>query len=229
MQDIKRKAARAALDEIPAHGVIGLGTGSTAELFVEELAERVRGGLDIVGVPSSEATRAHATGLGIPLLADEGPWSIDVNVDGADEVSATLDLIKGGGGAHAREKIVNYAAMRNVVIVDARKMSGRLGERQAVPVEVVPFAHATTRGHLAAYGDPRLRMHGQLPFRTDAGNLIYDLVTGPIEDAAALERELKMLPGVVEAGLFIARADVVLVADERGVRRLTRGPKVPVA
>src|SRR5579872_1666528 len=123
MQDIKRKAARAALDELPDHGVIGLGTGSTAELFVEELAERVRGGLRVVGVPSSEATRAHATSLGIPLLADEGPWAIDVNVDGADEVSATLDLIKGGGGAHAREKIVNYAAARNIVIVDARKMS----------------------------------------------------------------------------------------------------------
>lgn len=226
MEDAKRRAARAALDEIPVGGVIGLGTGSTARLFVEELAVRVRGGWSVVGVPTSEATRAHALSLGIPLLDDVGPWAIDVNIDGADEVSASLDLIKGGGGAHAREKIINYAAAKNVVIVDATKMSAALGTRRAVPVEVLPFAHATTAQHLARHGRPSLRAgaHGPGPFRTDAGNFIYDLGTGPIEDPASLDRALHGIPGVVETGLFIARADVVLIGDPGGVRRIDRAP-----
>jgi ribose 5-phosphate isomerase A len=223
MENMKRMAARAALDEIPQQGVVGLGSGSTAQLFVEELALRVRAGLRIVGVPTSEVTRAHAASLGIPLMPDDGPWTIDVNVDGADEVSATLDLIKGGGGAHAREKIVNYASARNVIIVDASKMSTRLGERSAVPVEVLPFAHKTTRDHLAGLGSPRLRVQGTQPVRTDAGNYIYDLATGPIDNATKLDSALRSIPGIVETGLFIARADVVLVADTQGVQRLPRG------
>jgi len=222
MEDIKRKAALAALDEVPRTGVIGLGSGSTARLFVEELSVRVRAGLAVRGVATSEATRFHAASLGIPLLPDDGPWTIDVNVDGADEVSSELDLIKGGGGAHARQKIVNYASTRNVIVVDATKMSRRLGERRQVPVEVLPFAHATTRDHLAAFGRPRLRLNGSTPFRTDAGNLIYDLETGPIEAAARLNARLHAIPGVVEAGLFVGRADVVIVADAAGVLRLTR-------
>jgi ribose 5-phosphate isomerase A len=222
MEDMKRMAARAALAEVEGARVIGLGTGSTARLFVEELGARVRAGLSILGVPTSEATRAQAAGLGIPLLPDEGPWSIDVNVDGADEVSAALDLIKGGGGAHVREKIINYAAAKNVVIVDASKVSNRLGERWAVPVEVLPFGHVTTRDHMARLGVPKLRFHGDAPFRTDACNFIYDLETGPIDDPTALELSLRDIPGVVEAGLFIGRADVVIVAGEGGIRRLTR-------
>jgi ribose 5-phosphate isomerase A len=219
---MKRMAARAALDELPQEGVIGLGSGSTAQLFVEELAVRVRAGLRIVGVPTSEVTRAHAASLGIPLMPDEGPWTIDVNIDGADEVSARLDLIKGGGGAHAREKIVNYASMCNVIIVDGSKMSTRLGERSAVPVEVLPFAHKTTREHLAKLGSPRIRMHESDPVRTDAGNFIYDLATGPIDDATGLDAALRRIPGIVETGLFIGRADVVIVANPQGARRLQR-------
>jgi ribose 5-phosphate isomerase A len=222
MDDAKRRAARAALDEIPGEGVIGLGSGSTAMLFVEELGARVRAGLRVVGVPTSEATRAHAAAQGIPLLADEGPWAIEVNVDGADEVSAELDLIKGGGGAHAREKIVNFAAARNIIIVDAGKMSTQLGERRAVPVEVLPFAYRTTAEHLRRYGAPVLRSGASGPFRTDAGNFILDLKTGPIADAASLDRMLHVIPGVVETGLFIGRADVVLVAEASDVRRLPR-------
>jgi len=222
MDNMKRMAARAALDELPQSGVVGLGSGSTSQLFVEELAVRVRAGLRIVGVPTSEVTRAHASSLGIPLMPDEGPWVLDVNVDGADEVSASLDLIKGGGGAHAREKIVNYASARNVIIVDASKMSTRLGERAAVPVEVLPFAHKTTRDHLTRLGSPRLRMHGAETFRTDAGNYIYDLATGPIDDATKLDAALRAIPGIVETGLFIARADVLIVADPQGTRRLER-------
>jgi ribose 5-phosphate isomerase A len=222
MQDAKRKAAIAALDELPQRGIVGLGSGSTACIFVEVLGERVRAGLNIVGVPTSESTRALAARSGIPLLDDVGPWSIDVNVDGADEVSDALDLIKGGGGAHAREKIVNYAAKRNVVIVDASKLSARLGERWPVPVEVLAFAHRTTRAHLATLGEPNLRLGDGVPVRTDAGNLLYDLATAPMDDPGAMDRTLRAIPGVVETGLFIGRADVVLVADGDIVRRLER-------
>ncbi|HZU82329.1 MAG TPA: ribose-5-phosphate isomerase RpiA [Polyangiaceae bacterium] len=216
----KRRAARAAIEELPREGVIGLGSGSTAHLFVEELARCVKEGRRLVGVPTSEATRAHAASLGIPLLDDVGPWSIDVAVDGADEVSARLDLIKGGGGAHAREKIVNFAARRNIIVVDSSKLSTRLGEKHAIPLEILPFAHGTTRKHLGDHGEARLRMAGSEPARTDAGNMLCDLRVGPIEDAPALDRALRAIPGVVETGLFIGRADVVLVADEAGVRRL---------
>jgi ribose 5-phosphate isomerase A len=220
--DAKRRAARAALDELPEHGIIGLGSGSTAALFVEELAQRLGKDRRIVGVPTSEATRELAAKLGIPLLADEGPWSIDVNVDGADEVSAGLDLIKGGGGAHAREKIVNYAAKRNVVIVDESKLSARLGEKWPIPIEVLPFAHGTTRAHLEPFGHPVLRCKAGAPVRTDAGNFIYDLRVEPVVEPAALDHALRYIPGVVETGLFVGRADVVLVAHDRGVDRLTR-------
>jgi ribose 5-phosphate isomerase A len=229
-QDAKRQAARAALDELPAHGaggraelVVGLGTGSTAKLFVEELAARVRDGLKLVGVPTSEATRAQAASLGITLLGNDGPWDIDVTIDGADEVSDALDLIKGGGAAHTREKIVNFASRRNVIIVDGSKMSARLGERWSVPVEVLPFAHLTTRAALARHGSPVLRQRDGAVVHTDAGNLIYDLAAGAIDDPGKLDRALRAVPGVVETGLFVGRADVVIVAEEAGVRRLARG------
>jgi ribose 5-phosphate isomerase A len=224
MEDPKRIAARAALDEVPKHdgAVVGLGTGSTARLFVEELGVLVRAGLRIVGVPTSQATRAQAAALGIPLLDDEGPWDIDVTIDGADEVSANLDLIKGGGAAHAREKIVNFASKRNVIIVDASKMSDRLGQRWPVPIEVLPFAHGTTRAHLARLGNPVLRVKNGVVVHTDSGNPIYDLGAGPITDPGALDRTLRTIPGVVETGLFVGRADVVIVAAEQGVQRLVR-------
>jgi ribose 5-phosphate isomerase A len=230
MQDAKRAAARAALNEIPDHGnaVIGLGSGSTARVFVEELGERVRAGLRIVGVPTSKTTRELAESAGIPLLGDDGPWDIHVNVDGADEVSEALDLIKGGGAAHAREKIVNYASRRNVIIVDGTKLSKHLGARWPVPIEVLSFAHGTTRGHLARFGSPTLRVRDGAVVRTDAGNLIYDLHAGLIGDPAALDRDLHAIPGVVETGLFVGRADVVLVADQEGVRRLERNPSPAV-
>jgi ribose 5-phosphate isomerase A len=220
--EAKRAAARAAIEELPDRGIIGLGSGSTSRIFVEELAPHVQRGRRLVGVPTSESTRALAASLGIPLLGDEGPWAIDVNVDGADEVSASLDLIKGGGAAHAREKIVNYAAKRNVVIVDASKMSKRLGEKWPVPVEVLVFAHGATREHLARLGKPVLRQKEGAPVKTDAGNLVFDLAVNPIDDPGALDAALRAIPGVVETGLFVGRADVVIVAGEAGVQRLAR-------
>jgi len=220
----KRAAARAAIEELPEHGIVGLGSGSTSRLFVEELAPVVAAGRKLVGVPTSESTRALAASLGIPLLGDEGPWAIDVNVDGADEVSEALDLIKGGGAAHAREKIVNYAAKRNVIIVDESKLSKHLGDTWPVPVEVLRFAHGATRAHLEKLGKPvlRLREKDGAAVTTDAGNLIFDLATGPIADPGALDRALRAIPGVVETGLFVGRADVVIVAGVAGVKRLAR-------
>jgi ribose 5-phosphate isomerase A len=227
--EAKKKAALAALDELPSkpsggrdHLVVGLGTGSTAKLFVDAIGARVKAGLKMVGVPTSEATRAQAVALGIALLDDVGPWEIDVTIDGADEVSDGLDLIKGGGAAHTREKIVNFASRKNVIIVDGSKLSRRLGEKWSVPLEVLPFAHGTTEAALARLGKPVLRERAGNVIRTDAGNLIYDLAAGPIDDPGKLDRALRGIPGVVETGLFVGRADVVLVAEEAGVRRLAR-------
>jgi ribose 5-phosphate isomerase A len=213
----KRAAALAALAELPPSGTIGLGTGSTTRLFIDALGELVAQGRRYTGVPTSDASRTQAAALGIPLLSDDGPWDIDVTVDGADEVSPALDLIKGGGGAHTREKIVNAASRRNVIIVDESKLSPQLGTRWRLPIEVLAFAHAETARHLAAFGAPVLRAQ-----RTDAGNVIYDLACGPIVDPASLDAALHMVPGVVETGLFVRRADVVLVARAGGVERLTR-------
>jgi ribose 5-phosphate isomerase A len=217
----KRAAAIAALAELPEHGTLGLGTGSTARLFIEEVGALVKAGRRFRAVPTSEASRVQAEGLGIEVLSSGGPWDIDVTVDGADEVDPRLDLIKGGGGAHLREKVVNYASRRNVIIVDDSKLSPSLGVKWAVPVEVVTFAQGSTARHLAAFGKPVLRMRGGAPLRTDSGNVIYDVACGPIADARALDRSLRAIPGVVETGLFLGRADVVIVAGESGVRRLT--------
>nr|HEX4315294.1 ribose-5-phosphate isomerase RpiA [Kofleriaceae bacterium] len=222
IDEAKRAAARAALAELPEHGVIGLGTGSTTRFFIDAVGEAVKAGHRYTGVPTSEASRKQATELGIPLLPDDGPWEIAVCVDGADEVDDKLDLIKGGGGAQTREKIVNHSAARNVIIVDGSKLSARLGDKWPVPVEVLPFAHLATRSHLAKLGEPKLRLRDGQPWRTDAGNLIYDVHCGRIADAPALDLAMHGIPGVVETGLFIRRCDIVLVAEPTGVRKLTR-------
>ena len=227
VDDQKRAAARAALDELPREGVIGLGSGSTVRYFLEALSEAIRTGARLVGVASSETTRARARALEIPLLGDDGPWSIAVTVDGADEVDPALDLIKGGGGALTREKIVSASAARNVIIVDETKLSTRLGERWPIPIEVLAFGHLATSAHLARHGEPVRREAGGAPVRSDAGNFIYDLRVAPIADAAALDAALHAIPGVVEAGLFIGRADVVLVGSSRGVVRLERAHPAP--
>ncbi|MCA9639062.1 MAG: ribose-5-phosphate isomerase RpiA [Polyangiaceae bacterium] len=218
----KQQAADAALELLPESGVLGLGTGSTAKLFIDGVGRLVTQGRKFQGVPTSEASHRQAQALGIPILDPDGPWEIDVCVDGADEVSATLDLIKGGGGAHLREKIVNHAARRNVIIVDESKLSKKLGERWPVPLEILGFAHRAIAKSLEKLGEPVLRERDGAPWRTDSGNYIYDLRVGVITDPSSLERELSLIPGVVETGLFVGRADVVLVASPQGVRRLDR-------
>jgi ribose 5-phosphate isomerase A len=224
IDEAKRDAARAALLELPEAGTIGLGSGSTAKLFIDEVGALVAKGRKLVGVPTSNGSREQARALGIPLLGDDGPWEIVVAVDGADEVDEACNLIKGGGAAHTREKMVNYASQRNVIIVDGTKVSCRLGEKWPVPLEVLPFGHLQTKRLLSVLGKPVLRERAGSVIKTDAGNLVYDLHTGPIEtkDVAALDGALKRIPGVVETGLFVGRADLVIVAEEAGVRRLKR-------
>jgi ribose 5-phosphate isomerase A len=219
---VKRLAAEAALGKLPPEGIIGLGTGSTVRFFIEGVAELVRGGRNYRGVPTSEQSRRLASSLGIPLLEDDGPWDVLVCVDGADEVSLELDLIKGGGGAHTREKIVNYASRTNVIVVDESKLSRKLGERWPIPIEVLPFAHHETAHLIGAHGSARLREVQGKPFRTDSGNYVYDLSAGPIDAPHQLDVSLKTIPGVVETGLFCARADVVLVARGDRVEELTK-------
>jgi len=220
--EAKQRAARAALELLPESGVIGLGTGSTTRFFIEGVAELVRAGRRFTGVPTSRQSRALASELGIPLLDDPGPWQIDLCVDGADEVSATLDLIKGGGAAHTREKIVNFSAKKNLIIVDASKLSQLLGEKRAIPVEVLVFGHLTTRRALEQFGRPVLRLQGDAPVLTDSGNYIYDVAVAPLSDPSAVDRALRQVPGVVETGLFCGRADWVIVAEAQGIRRLSR-------
>jgi ribose 5-phosphate isomerase A len=222
MSEAKREAARAALGLLPERGVVGLGSGSTAELFIDEVARLVKGGRELRGVATSEASRRRAESQGIVLLPDTGPWQVDVCVDGADEVSEALDLIKGGGGCHSREKIVSHAALLNIIVVDESKLSLRLGEKWAVPVEVLAFGAQSTRRCLERHGDVTLRERGGRAFVTDSGNFIFDVRAGAISDPSALDGALRAIPGVVETGLFIGRADIVVVAGSGGVRQLRR-------
>jgi ribose 5-phosphate isomerase A len=220
--EMKHAAAVAAVRHLPEAGVLGLGTGSTTRWFIEAVGELVLGGRKFSCVPTSTASRSLAERCRIPLLDDAGPWQIDVCVDGADEVNGALDLIKGGGGAHTREKIVNQAARKNVIIVDESKLVERLGQTRAVPVEVLTFGYKSTLQALSALGQPALRLVNGAPLMSDAGNYIVDLSTGPIEAPARLDQALRALPGVVETGLFVGRADVVIVARPGGISELAR-------
>jgi ribose 5-phosphate isomerase A len=222
--DLKRRAAAKAVEYVRPGMRLGLGTGSTAKHFVDLLAERVRDGLNVVGVPTSEATRAQAQSLGVPLTTlDETP-ELDLTVDGADEFDPHLRLVKGGGGALLREKIVAFASARMIVITDASKRVERLG-RFPLPVEITPFGREATRRAVTAAlklagcsGDISLRKGaGGTPFVTDGGNYIFDCQLGVIPDAEALASALARVPGVVEHGLFLGLADAIIVAAERGV------------
>lgn len=219
----KKAAGEAAAQLVETGMTVGLGTGSTAAHFVRALAARK---LDIVGVPTSRATAELAEGLGIRLTELGAARNIDLTVDGADEVGPGLALIKGGGAALLREKLVWEASHRCVVIADAAKRVEILG-RFPLPIEVVAFGHETTALRICdalAECDigiaPRLRMKDGEPVRTDGGNLIYDAPCGRIEDPAALASALKSVTGVVDHGLFLDLADVALIGLDQGVERL---------
>jgi ribose 5-phosphate isomerase A len=207
--DLKLQAARAALEEIRDGMIVGLGSGSTAWLFIRELG---KAGFRVLGIPSSEESRRIAEDSGVTLTTFHDHPRIDVTVDGADEVSPTLDLIKGLGGALVREKIVACAADRVVIIVDESKLVERLGMKTAIPVEVIPLAVPVVQLRL---GNVRIREK-----MTDNGNVILDWQHGPIDDPAALEKELKSITGVVDSGIFAGIADAVIVAGASGIRKL---------
>jgi ribose 5-phosphate isomerase A len=225
----KRQAAARALEWVRPGMRLGLGTGSTAKHFVELLAERVRGGLKVVGVPTSEGTRNDAERLGVPLTTlDETP-ELDMTVDGADEIAPDLTLIKGGGGALLREKIVAAASARMVVIADESKWVATLG-RFPLPIEVMPFGLAATRRAVeaaaAAAGSPgparlRLGKDGHA-FVTDGGHWILDAALNRIGDAKSLGQRLSAIPGVVEHGLFIGLAQAAILAGPTGARVVER-------
>ena len=220
--DQKRIAGDAAADLVEAGMVVGLGTGSTAAHFVRALAAR---GLDIRGVPTSENTANLARELGIPLVGLDDVKAIDLTVDGADEIGPGLSLIKGGGAALLREKLVWEASRRCVVIADAAKQVKALG-KFPLPIEVVRFGHPHTGRRLADIAaefdlpPPRLRAAERGVVVTDGGNVIYDLTSGGIADPAALGGALKSITGVVDHGLFLDLADEALIGADGGVVKL---------
>lgn len=224
-EDLKKNAAHAACEAVRSGMVLGLGTGSTTHHALVRLGELLREGRlnDIVGIPSSLATEKTARSLGIPLGDLEAHPVIDLTIDGADEVDPELNLIKGGGGALLREKVIAQASRRNLIVVDESKLSPRLGTRWALPVEVVPFACAAETRFLASLGaDVRLRVRDGRPLATDQGNWILDAAFGPIADPAALAGALDRRAGIVEHGLFLDLAHEVIVASADGIRRLSR-------
>lgn len=218
LEDLKRIAALAALDHVRDGDVVGLGTGSTARHLILGLADRVRAGLRITGVPTSRATADLARQSGIPLIETEDTWAIDVAIDGADQVDPQLNLIKGGGGALLKEKIVAAAARRLIIVVDHTKRVPVLGNPMPLPIEVVPFGWGSTARQLEALGARAVirQRDGQF-FRTEAGHYIVDLHLARIDDPAALEIRLNGIPGVVETGLFVDRTDLLIIGTPHGV------------
>lgn len=225
----KRQAAARAVEWVKPGMRLGLGTGSTAKHFVELLAERVHAGLEVVGVPTSESTRADAERLGVPLTTLEQTPALDLTVDGADEIAPDLSLIKGGGGALLREKIVAAASARMVVIADESKWVPQLGQFP-LPIEVVSFGLAATQRAVAraaaaagCAGALALRRtkDGHV-FVTDGGHWILDAKFGRIADPKALADRLSTVPGVVEHGLFIGLAQAAILAGPAGIRIVER-------
>ena len=226
LSEFKQAAAEAAVAQLADGMIVGLGTGSTAAFAVAALGKRVRQGLRVIGIPTSEATAGQAHGLGIPLSTLAEHAEIDLTIDGADEVEqGTLNLIKGHGGALLREKIVAGASARLIIIVDETKLVERLGVRCAVPAEVVPFGWQATAGKLTQLGaTPSLRMRaGGEPFLTDGGHYILDCEFGAIPSAEDLGRRLDSVVGLVEHGLFIGMTSQVIVGGKNGVNTLEPG------
>ena len=225
VNEAKRKAALEAVKHVKTNFIVGLGSGSTAAHAIEAIGEKVRTeNLNVKGIPTSTQAFLLAVKHGIPVTTLEEHPVIDVAIDGVDQVDANLNLIKGMGGALAREKIVAAASRMNVIIADVGKRVEVLGENgHPVPVEVLPFAAKLVQRRIEDLGGKPLLREGKGklgPVITDNGNMIVDAVFGLIADAAGLEKRLKMIPGVVETGLFIGLADVVYLGSSSGVERL---------
>jgi ribose 5-phosphate isomerase A len=231
--ELKQQAAFCAVEFVKSGMVIGLGSGSTARFAVQRIAARIEAGEleNIVGIPSSTQTEILAQELGIPLAGFDEHQQIDINIDGADEVDPELNLIKGGGGALLREKVVAQASRQNIIIVDESKLSPQLGTNWAVPIEVIAFARKVEENFLKSLGSSvttRCREDGSY-FRTDQNNLILDADFGPIADLEKLAALLGSRAGIVENGLFWGLASDVIVAEADGIRQLKRKIKVNTA
>ena len=223
----KQQAAERAVEFVESGMVVGLGYGRTVRLALHCLAQLLQAGdrRDVIGVPCSIQTEAEARQLGIPLTTlDEHPV-VDLTIDGADEVAPNLDLIKGGGGALLREKIVAQASRREIIVVDETKLSPALGTRRPLPVEVVPFGWCSQAAFLEALGARVTVRQGPdgTPFRTDQSNLILDCDFGPIAEPARLAAQLDARAGIVAHGLFLGLATDVIVAGVQEIRHLRRG------
>ena len=224
--ELKKKAAHRAVEFVESGMVVGLGTGSTTAFAVIRIGERLKSGdlKNIVGIPTSIRTETLAGEWGIALCGLEDQPVIDVTIDGADEVDPDLNLIKGGGGALLREKVVAQASRQNIIIVDESKLSPRLGTRWALPVEVVPFAAKPAENFLKSQGAAvtlRLDNNGQ-PYQTDQNNFILDANFGEMADPNRVAANLNERAGIVEHGLFLGLASDVIVAAENDIRHLKR-------
>ena len=220
--ELKKRAALEALGQVREGMVVGLGTGSTASYFIRELGARARLGLRISAIPTSIDSERIAREAGVPLTTFQDHTVLDLTVDGADEVSPRLDLIKGLGGALVREKVVARASRRVVIVVDESKLVNRLGTKTPVPIEVIPFAAGPVASQLTTLGgQAQIREIRGVRFISDNGNHIIDWHHGPIDDPIEVERQIKWIAGVVDCGIFSGIANAVIVAGSSGIRTLT--------
>ena len=217
-------AAQKAFEYVKDGMKLGLGTGSTADEFTKILSDNVKNGLDVICVPTSENTKDLAESLNIPLASLENLNFLDLTVDGADEVDDDLSLLKGGGGALLREKIIAFNSKKMIVIADDTKKVSKLGEFR-LPIELIKFEHKTTINrvlekleNIGYSGTAELRVINGNPFTTDSENLIYDLSIGLIEEPAIIDNLLNSIPGVVENGLFVDMANIVIIGEQNGVK-----------
>lgn len=222
LDHLKKAAALKASEFVRSGMVVGLGTGSTAKHLLVALGEQVKAGMKLRGVPTSQETAVLAKQAGIPLIDTENRWDIDVAIDGADQVDPNFNLIKGGGGALLKEKIVAASAKQFIVMVDHTKQVPVLGGSFPLPIEVIPFGWGSTAREIEALTKSCvvLRERNGAPFRTEAGNLIVDVHIDRISQPGELETALNLIPGVVETGLFVGRTNVLIVGTPQGVHIL---------
>ncbi len=222
LDSFKRSAALKAVEFIRDGMIVGLGTGSTAKHLLIALGERVHAGMKLRGVPTSQETAMLARESGIPLIDTENRWEIDVAIDGADQVDPDFNLIKGGGGALLKEKIVAARAKQFIVMVDYTKQVPVLGGSFPLPIEIIPFGWGSTAREVEVLTKSRvvLRECDGTPFKTEAGHLIVDVHIDRIDRPGELETALNLIPGVVETGLFVGRTSVLIVGTPQGVHTL---------
>jgi len=222
LDQLKKAAALKAIEFVRAGMVVGLGTGSTAKHVIMALGDKVRAGMNLRGVPTSQETAALARQAGIPLIDAESRWEIDVAIDGADQVDPHFNLIKGGGGALLKEKIVAASSKQFIVVVDHTKQVPVLGGSFPLPIEVIPFGWGSTAREIEALTGSRvvLRERHGVPFKTESGNVIVDVHIDRISHPGELEIALNRIPGVVETGIFVGRTNILVVGTPQGVHIL---------